>query len=308
MIFEISFKYSDIKRRMQSLFLYHNNLLLRANSMVMTLYGDVFASKGQAIWLGSLIQLLAPFGISARQVRTSVFRLTSDQWFDIARMGRRSYYGLSTDGLQRVQHAGKRIYEFSSAPWDGYWTLIVIDAKWRLSARQKLRRELLWDGFGQLAPNIFAHPRADQQSLFEILQACQAEPHVTVLKATSLETYSRKPLIDLMQQTFGLAQIDSAWRQFMKRFSSLTATASKLSPAEAFYVRTLLIHEYRRILLRDPNLPDELLPTAWSGLEARQLCQALYQDVKPASEAYLIETVQTREGVLSATPAEIAGR
>jgi phenylacetic acid degradation operon negative regulatory protein len=73
-------------------------------------------------------------------------------------------------------------------------------------------------------------------------------------------------------------------------------------------VRTLLIHEYRRILLRDPNLPDELLPPAWSGLEARQLCQALYQEVKQSSEAYLIETVQTLEGALAAMPAEIALR
>ncbi len=282
---------------MQSLFLYHNKLQdklsLRSNSMVMTLYGDVFASRGQAVWLGSLIQLLAPFGISSRQVRTSVFRLASDQWFDIERIGRRSYYGLSTDGLQRVQHAGKRIYEFSSAPWDGYWTLVFIDAKWKLSARQKLRRELLWDGFGQLAPNIFAHPRADQQSLTEIALACQAEGHITLMKASSIDTYSRKPLIDLMQQTFDLSHIDTAWTQFIKRFASLTTKASTLSPAESFYVRTLLIHEYRRILLRDPNLPDELLPASWSGLEARQLCQALYQDVKQASESYLMETVQT---------------
>jgi phenylacetic acid degradation operon negative regulatory protein len=297
---------------MQSLFLYHNKLLstlsLRSDSMVMTLYGDVFAPRRQAIWLGSLIQLLEPFGISSRQVRTSVYRLASDQWFDIERVGRRSYYGLSTDGLQRVQHADQRIYEFSAAPWDGNWTLVFIDARWKLSARQKLRRQLQWDGFGQLAPNILAHPRANHQSLAEIIEACAAEAHVTLLKASSLEMYSRKPLVDLMQQTFGLAHIDDAWRQFIKRFASLTAGASKLSPAEAFYVRTLLIHEYRRILLRDPNLPDALLPTAWSGLEARQLCQALYQNVKQASEAYLIETVQTREGALAATPAEIAGR
>ncbi len=297
---------------MQSLFLYHNKLQdklsLRSNSMVMTLYGDVFASRAQAVWLGSLIQLLAPFGISSRQVRTSVFRLASDKWFDIERIGRRSYYGLSPDGLQRVQHAGKRIYEFSSAPWDGYWTIVFIDAKWRLSARQKLRRELLWDGFGQLAPNIFAHPRADHQSFTEIVQACQAEAHVTLLKASSIDTYSRKPLTDLMQQTFDLFHVDTAWQQFIKRFAPMAQSAQSLDPAEAFYVRTLLIHEYRRILLRDPNLPDELLPASWSGFEARQLCQALYQDVKQASEAYLIEAVQTLEGALVVTPAEIALR
>jgi phenylacetic acid degradation operon negative regulatory protein len=297
---------------MQSLFLYHNKLQgalnLRSDSMVMTLYGDAFAPRRQAIWLGSLIQLLAPFGISSRQVRTSVYRLAQDQWFGIERIGRRSYYGLSPIGLQRVQHAGERIYEFSAAPWDGNWTLVFIDAKWKLSTRQKLRRQLQWDGFGQLAPNILAHPRAKQQSLVEIIEACDAKENVTLLKAASIDLYSRKPLIDLMQQTFVLASIDNAWRQFIKRFAPLSKDAASLSPADAFYVRTLLIHEYRRILLRDPNLPEALLPTAWSGLEARQLCQVLYEDVKAASEAYLMETVQTLEGALVATPDEIAGR
>jgi phenylacetic acid degradation operon negative regulatory protein len=180
--------------------------------------------------------------------------------------------------------------------------------RWCLSARQKLRRELLWDGFGQLAPNIFAHPRAAEQSLAEIVAACQAEAHITLLKASSIDTYSRKPLIDLMQETFDLSHIEIAWAQFIKRFAPMAQIAQSLSPAEAFYVRTLLIHEYRRILLRDPNLPEALLPTAWSGLEARQLCQTLYQNLKQASEAYLIETVQTLEGTLAATPTEIALR
>jgi phenylacetic acid degradation operon negative regulatory protein len=41
-------------------------------------------------------------------------------------------------------------------------------------------------------------------------------------------------------------------------------------------VRTLLIHEYRRVLLRDPNLPEALLPAGWPGLQARALCESLY--------------------------------
>lgn len=285
-----------------------NGLTIRANSMVITLYGDVIAPRHQSIWLGSLTLLLAPFGISSRQVRTSAFRLTADHWFDVTRRGRRSYYGLSPDGLQRVRHADKRIYEFSAAPWDGDWTLVFIDAAWKLSARQKLRRELLWDGFGQLAPNILAHPRAKHQSLTEIIAACEAEAHVTLMKASSIDAYSRKPLINLMQQTFDLSHIDAAWTQFIKRFLSIAQSAQSLSPAEAFYVRTLLIHEYRRILLRDPHLPEALLPPAWSGLEARQLCQTLYQHLRAPSEAFLIANVETADGVLTGTPAEIANR
>ena len=83
---------------------------LRANSLLITVFGDAFAPRGQSIWLGSLIELLGLFGISPRQVRTSAFRMCADQWFSATRIGRRSYYGLSDVGLLRVQHADQRIY------------------------------------------------------------------------------------------------------------------------------------------------------------------------------------------------------
>ncbi len=285
-----------------------HGLTLRANSMMMTLYGDVFAPRRQSVWLGSLIELLPMFDLSPRQVRTSAFRLTADHWFDVTRLGRRSYYALSPTGTQRVEHAQQRIYEFSAQPWNGVWTLVFIDAKWKLSARQILKRELLWDGFGQLAQNILAHPRAKAQSLTEIIQACKAESHITLLTASGIDGYSREPLIQLMRQAFNLAHIDTAWVQFINRFSPIASAASALTPAESFYARILLIHEYRRILLRDPNLPEALLPPEWSGLAARQLCQTLYQTLKASSEQFLMDHVQTLDGQLAATPLEISIR
>ena len=49
----------------------------------------------------------------------------------------------------------------------------------------------------------------------------------------------------------------------------------------------LLVHEYRRIVLRDPILPAEILPTSWPGTAARQLCADIYTRVLPASERWL---------------------
>ncbi|MBR7244646.1 PaaX family transcriptional regulator C-terminal domain-containing protein, partial [Klebsiella pneumoniae] len=59
------------------------------------------------------------------------------------------------------------------------------------------------------------------------------------------------------------------------------------SPQDCFLARTLLIHEYRRLLLRDPQLPDELLPGDWEGRAARQLCRNLYRLVQGRAEEYL---------------------
>ena len=69
-----------------------------------------------------------------------------------------------------------------------------------------------------------------------------------------------------------------------------------LDPATAFLARALMIHDYRRLLLRDPELPAELLPTLWPGEQARALCSTLYQRLLPESEAYLDQHLQLANG------------
>ena len=46
------------------------------------------------------------------------------------------------------------------------------------------------------------------------------------------------------------------------------AAAARLAPERAFVARTLLIHEYRRLLLRDPGLPGDLLPAVAGATDA----------------------------------------
>jgi phenylacetic acid degradation operon negative regulatory protein len=55
----------------------------------------------------------------------------------------------------------------------------------------------------------------------------------------------------------------------------------------AFVVRTLLIHEYRKIHLQDPLLPPALLPADWVGAAAYRLCRRLYARVFAAAERHL---------------------
>jgi phenylacetic acid degradation operon negative regulatory protein len=73
-------------------------------------------------------------------------------------------------------------------------------------------------------------------------------------------------------------------------------------------VRSLLIHEYRRVLLRDPKLPLDFLPADWPGLRARKLCEGLYAALLKPSERYLREQVLTLDGPLAPTPRAISRR
>ncbi|HTL91296.1 MAG TPA: PaaX family transcriptional regulator C-terminal domain-containing protein, partial [Steroidobacteraceae bacterium] len=84
--------------------------------------------------------------------------------------------------------------------------------------------------------------------------------------------------------------------------------SAHLSPQPAFLVRTLLIHEYRKIHLQDPLLPPALLPAEWVGTEAYELTAQLYSAVFAASEQFLGDTGRTISGALPPAGAEILAR
>jgi phenylacetic acid degradation operon negative regulatory protein len=68
---------------------------------------------------------------------------------------------------------------------------------------------------------------------------------------------------------------------------------------KAFLLRLLLIHDYRRLLLRDPGLPLSLLPEGWPGQSARQVCAELYASLSVPCETYLGEHLQLADGRLT---------
>ena len=94
-----------------------------------------------------------------------------------------------------------------------------------------------------------------------------------------------------------------AW--VMKTFEPLHGWIAKgepLSEVDAFTARILLIHHYRRVVLRDPLLPTALLPADWPGRAARALCGDIYRALLPASEQWL-----DRHGTNEAGPLPPAG-
>ncbi len=63
-------------------------------------------------------------------------------------------------------------------------------------------------------------------------------------------------------------------------------------------LRIVLIHDYRRLLLRDPELPDILLAAEWPGQKARLLCKELYRRLAPASERHLDRCLVLADGTI----------
>ena len=244
---------------------------LRAKSLVMTVFGDAIAPRGGSVWLGSLISLLDPLGISERLVRTSVFRLAEEGWLEASRSGRRSQYRLSPQGERRFLRAHQRVYANSGPRWDGRWLLVSPQGHASAAQKSLLKKELLWEGFALLAPGLFACPGDKQEALAEVLMRTRMNGKVIVLSATDAGIAGSRPLEEITSEAWPLKETARTYKKFIARFEELKqmlTPPARLDSARAFTLRTLLIHDYRRALLSDPQLPASLLGDDWPGKQA----------------------------------------
>jgi len=273
---------------------------LRAGSLIVTIFGDAILPRGGAVWIGSLIRALADFGINERLVRTSVFRLTRDEWLKVNQVGRRSFYSLSTTGARKFEQATLRIYGDPRQSWNGDWSLIFLSA---LSGddRENLKKELGWLGYGALSANVLAHPSPDDSALDATLKQSGLERDLVVMRAKVSSIHHDDAMRSLVRKSWNLDEIDAQYENFVSQFRPVFAAARRSrnpDPRMAFQIRTLLIQEYRRILLRDPLLPAEMLPTAWHGTAAYQLCRNLYQIVFNSADEFMSNEFETADGPL----------
>ena len=263
----------------------------RAKSLVVTLFGDAIAPHGGCVQLKGLIELLRPFGINERLVRTSVFRLVKEGWLEARRNGRESSYELTPSGRRRFSYAYARVYARVQEPWKGDWTLVLVRAE-ELSPqrRQQLRQELEWQGLRQLAAQLYAHPRIQPGPLAELLERIGARKQVISFANASSEQISCGDFQELINERWNLVAVAKHYRRFLRSFGRINDVlrhSPRLLPQQWFSIRILMIHAFRRAVLHDPLLPEELLPKPWIGNEAYQLARELYRLSLRGSEELL---------------------
>ena len=271
----------------------------RSKSLVMTIFGDAIAPHGGSIWLGSLIELLAPFGVNDRLLRTSVFRLTQEGWLVANRDGRRSSYAILPQALPRFERANRRIYAPLAAHWDGSWTLLFgASATLAAPTRLSLRKELAWAGFAMIAQGMYGHPVASPDVIQDILMRVNAQAKMLVCRASELPGVAARPLRELAAEGWDLSGVVQGYRGFIEQFRPLQAalgSGEMLAPEQAFVIRTLLIHAYRRVQLHDPMLPVELLPEPWPGSEAYELARVLYRLTQAQAERHVLAALRRED-------------
>lgn len=255
---------------------------ISARSVLVTVLGDSVLPVTKTLWLSSLFELAEPFGFSERLVRTSMFRLAAEGWMSNERIGRRSRYSMTLLAVRESEDADRRIYGREPGSWDGSWTFAVVDApSIPADERDRIVKHLRWHGFVSLGRGMMASPSATEHGLNELLDL--VDP-VAVVPVGRAELADLQDLVEggFFAEVFRTADTEAAYRDFLARYQpwqhqDLAAAA----PLDAYSLRTMLVHEFRRIRLRAPDVPAELLPPDWIGNNAHELAGHLYRRLSP---------------------------
>jgi phenylacetic acid degradation operon negative regulatory protein len=269
---------------------------LRVGSLIITIFGDALTPRGGVIALGSLIRLVERFGIDERWVRTSVGRLADDHWLDAHRVGRRAEYALSESGRTRFAEATRRIYAGPPTLGGDQWTFVALPPASK-GDRQPLREVLRVGGFGEINEGLYAHPCVTPEET----QAYLADHDGSAPLIFQSQRITGLDPAELVTRAWDLSALGQRYRQFCDQFAPIAEALPTLrtaDPALAFVVRTLLIHEYRRIHLRDPMVPASLLPADYPGHTAYELCREIYHALFSPAEHYLDANAERLDGPL----------
>ncbi|SPH24654.1 Transcriptional repressor PaaX [Defluviimonas aquaemixtae] len=221
----------------------------RVWSLVITVMGDAVQPRGGRVALARLALILGRLGVEPGALRTALSRLARDGWVVRERTGRVSHYRLSARGLAEYEPAARRIYA-APAKTPVVWTLALT--------------EDAADGFslgGGLS--LISGPEAKAGTALSVTGGLRCAPGI----GTKLMPPEQRTALDRL-----FADLDCL-------------DPAELSPGDAMAARTLLIHRWRRISLRWPDLPAPLAPVPPGP--ARPRVAAAYRRLLPVSEAWL---------------------
>ena len=268
----------------------------RTGSIIITVFGDAIVPRGGSVALTTLLEFFETLAIDPTVVRTAMSRLTADGWFERSKIGRNSFYRLVERGRLTFDIATRHIYDPPPSDWTGRFELLLIgNAEDRDASREALKNA----GFGSPVPGVWVAPSG--------APVPEEASRAIRLEVSAEDDSGRR----LLAESWPLDRTADAYLKFMKTFEPLRRSIErreKPGDADAFTARILLIHHYRRVVLRDPLLPTVLLPADWPGRAARALCGEIYRALLSPSEQWLDRHGSNENGPLPKAAGELFRR
>ena len=240
-----------------------------SRGLLVTVMGEFVLPAGGAAWTQTLIALMETLGVQGKATRQALARMEKRDWLKRDRVGRRTRWLLTDSFAELLAEGAERIYGFGLRPraWDGRWLVVLASVPERdRQIRYRMGQGLNWAGLGSLGQGLWICPWVDQEpAVTDLLQRLGVRASSFRAELGSLGSGP-----DLVVQAWDLPDLDNRYRRFLAATASLTGTAGGLDGVAAATELAGLVHQWRRFPFLDPDLPHELLPTAWPGPDAAQ--------------------------------------
>lgn len=259
-----------------------------ARFTILSLLGSRLDVLGERIWLATLLALLRSLGLSDSAARAQLQRMAAAGWFEVERHGRHSRYALTEAARAELRSGDRRVLEQGPPPWDGRWTIVAYELdEARRTARDRLRANLQWLGFGPLTPGVWISPHRLGPAVLAVRERLALSEAVHVAEEA---TFDGADPAALVPRCWDLEDIAARWRALDER---RRAHGRLPTDGERAFVEDFeLLGGLLAVLRVDPNLPAALLPPRWPGTAVRRACEARRARLRPSVEAHVAAVVR----------------
>ena len=225
----------------------------RVWSLLISIFGDLAIDEDQWISGTVLNRITSDIGIKPEATRVALHRLRKDGWIESRKNGRRSDYSLTQDSRKLSTDASPRIYG-TIAPSPTCYLLIKNPVGPATSIE---------------SPHI--HP-------------ISAEIALTINPPTDNLSFPMEPeqFPDWMRDRICSAELVENARSLFENLGKLQERLpdpDALNPIQIAVLRVLVVHSWRRIILKTPHLPDDVFPKGWKGGECRRFAHKILDQI-----------------------------
>ncbi len=241
---------------------------LQPQEIILGLFGE-YVAPDQLAWSGGLVSLLEDLGFSAPAARLSLNRVIARGLLSPGREGRLVFYSMTKQLDLILQEGRRRTFPESSEPdWTGQWTLVWYSIpEARRLHRGRFGRWLSLGGFGSLQDGTWIAPGDNRVRIYEILKRLEIEQYVSVVVG---ELGLEREIPHLSRHAWKIGDLTTLFDRFLAEAAPYLETSklNGLDDKEKYVIRTNLIEKFRKLMVMDPRVPDELLGVDWCRKEA----------------------------------------
>ena len=169
---------------------------------------------------------------------------------------------LTSQGNEKV----KRVFplvKLAKVKWDGMFTQVVFDIKEvDRKVRNAFRRKLLSLGFGRLQRSVYIIPHNIAWEIAEVVENYRLQNVVKIFRSQLVMGDPKK----LAEKVWKISALNKKYKKLLEEWEKGRELRGE---KRVNFVRALK-EKLLDIVVKDPFLPQELLPKDWAGEEARR--------------------------------------